>query len=93
MVCGLTWLHNHIPKRHAFKRDWITCSKYDYFTRLDNQHNKGGGTRKLYNLLMSTRTVTLINDTIFIRALKIQPLEGRVFVVDGMRGMHTFIQR
>ena len=54
---------------------------------------RGGGTRKLYNLLMSTRTVTLINDTIFIRALKIQPLEGRVFVVDGMRGMHTFIQR
>ena len=52
----------------VFKRDWTTCSKYDFkHCRLSSQHHNGGA---LYNHLMSTRILTLMMNKIFIRAPK-----------------------
>ena len=43
VVCGLVWLQEWTPKIHVFKRDWISCSKYDNHSRLGRQHDLGGG--------------------------------------------------
>jgi hypothetical protein len=51
-------------KKHAFKRDWTMCSNYVNYSRLNGNHEFGGG--DLHDHLMSTRALTSILNKIII---------------------------
>ena len=51
-----------VLKKHLFKTNWITCSKYDYHSRYSSQPYWGN----LYGHLMRVRIFTLIMNMIFI---------------------------
>ena len=55
------WLQEWIPKRHMFKGEWTTCSKYK--TIIDSIVTIIG--TDLYDHLMTTRILILIMNKIF----------------------------
>ena len=55
------WLQEWIPKRHMFKGEWTTCSKYK--TIIDSIVTIIG--TDLFDHLMSTRILILIMNKIF----------------------------
>ena len=68
MRCGLIWLKKQIPKRHMFKKDCFTCSKYDNHYRFNSQHNWIGGRGAIWPFNEHVWLVTLIMNKIFIQA-------------------------
>ena len=51
VVHGLVWLEELRPEGHVFERDWIACSQYDNYSRLNSQHNCRRG---LYDRFVNT---------------------------------------
>lgn len=73
--------NNEHQKWHMFERDWTPCSTYPNYSRLNGQHVWRGD---LYNHLVSTRTLTLLTNEIFIWDSQImrQMAMGRIQILE-----------
>lgn len=66
--CGSKNERKHTHTQMFFlERDWILCSTYDNYSKLNNQHNWERGEGNLYDYLMSMIIFTLTMNNISIR--------------------------